>query len=453
MRYFLTFAALFFTLSSFSQGIWNKAATNNIWNRTKSDSVLIVPRDTTPTNGAFYLGAPVGDYGRLAVKDSSLYYYRGNRWDKINTTDISGLAERIAIYSQQNQLSYSDIQYSPSNFTGLDSVLEFKIGSHPILTRSAKLMTSDTIVLDNNGYHAIGDYSYITQASPGGSAFASFDIATRLNSPFDWAHFYAVQARPILEGSGGITGEFHSFQSLPTHTSTGVVDTLIGMKIENPLGAGTINKNFGIYIANQTRGTDNYAIYSAGGQSLFSGPILYANSGTGAPTFITRSSGAKLILWPDLSASSVDYGIGMLSNGIWMSVRQASTSNVFAFYGGTTRGASIDGTGKAVFGSASNPSSTLQSGGSFAAAQLATTGNITLTDQHFVVRIVNSAHVITLPTATTCTGRIYKLINYNTGANVTISSVNRDGVAVTLLPNNAKWTIQSDGTNWYVIND
>lgn len=94
MRYILTFAALFFTLSSFGQGIWNKAATNNIWNRTKADSVLIIPRDTTPTNGAFYLGAPVGDYGRVAIKDSSLYYYRGNQWKKL-ITDVGDIGPAV----------------------------------------------------------------------------------------------------------------------------------------------------------------------------------------------------------------------------------------------------------------------------------------------------------------------------------------------------------------------
>lgn len=84
---------------------------------------------------------------------------------------------------------------------------------------------------------------------------------------------------------------------------------------------------------------------------------------------------------------------------------------------------------------------------------LATSGNLTLSAAHYSVRVTNTAHAITLPAASTCSGRLYVLVNYNTGGNVTISSVNRDGAAVTALPNNAKWTIQSDGTNWYVIQD
>lgn len=91
--------------------------------------------------------------------------------------------------------------------------------------------------------------------------------------------------------------------------------------------------------------------------------------------------------------------------------------------------------------------------GAWAPPILATSGNLTLTEAHYTVRVTSSAHAITLPAASTCGKRIYVLVNYNTGGNVTISSVNRDGAAVTLLPNNAKWTVQSDGTNWYVITD
>ena len=84
---------------------------------------------------------------------------------------------------------------------------------------------------------------------------------------------------------------------------------------------------------------------------------------------------------------------------------------------------------------------------------IAPSGNLTLDATHSTVRVTNSTHVITLPAASTCVGRVYTLINYNTGGNVTISSVNRDGSATTSLPNNAKWVVQSDGTNWYVIQD
>jgi len=84
---------------------------------------------------------------------------------------------------------------------------------------------------------------------------------------------------------------------------------------------------------------------------------------------------------------------------------------------------------------------------------ISTSGSVTLTTSNMTVIVTNTAHVVTLPLASSCTGQVFNLVNYNTGGNVTISSVLRDGSATTIFPNNAKWTVQSNGTSWYVIKD
>lgn len=102
-----------------------------------------------------------------------------------------------------------------------------------------------------------------------------------------------------------------------------------------------------------------------------------------------------------------------------------------------------------------NPSSTLTVKGSVSLTHTVTTGNLTLTDAHNVVRVANSAHAITLPSAASAysggEGRVYTIVNYNTGGSATISSVQVYGAATTSIPNNTSWTIQSDGTNWILI--
>jgi hypothetical protein len=73
--------------------------------------------------------------------------------------------------------------------------------------------------------------------------------------------------------------------------------------------------------------------------------IDWAASGTGAPQFTTRTTGTKLLLYPALSDTQVDYAIGINSATLWSSVPVNSSSFYFKWYGGETQVASLDGTG------------------------------------------------------------------------------------------------------------
>lgn len=103
MRLLTTLALLFISSLTYGQGIWNQVNGNSKFWRLKADSVLIVPRDTTPTNNALYLGAPVGNYGRLAVKNGILYYHNDTLFKPVGgggniatkpkiITNVSGLS-------------------------------------------------------------------------------------------------------------------------------------------------------------------------------------------------------------------------------------------------------------------------------------------------------------------------------------------------------------------------
>jgi hypothetical protein len=71
--------------------------------------------------------------------------------------------------------------------------------------------------------------------------------------------------------------------------------------------------------------------------------IDFASGGIGAPAFTTRSAGTKLVLWPGVGASAVDYGLGINSSTLWFST--SSTSTQFQWYGGTTVAATLSGAG------------------------------------------------------------------------------------------------------------
>jgi hypothetical protein len=71
--------------------------------------------------------------------------------------------------------------------------------------------------------------------------------------------------------------------------------------------------------------------------------IYFPQNGLGIPTFTSRSPGAKLVLYPDISATSVGYSIGINTNTLWSSVTNTSAS--FHWYAGTTKVMDLSGVG------------------------------------------------------------------------------------------------------------
>ncbi|HEY1201696.1 MAG TPA: hypothetical protein VGE79_11970, partial [Niastella sp.] len=88
---------------------------------------------------------------------------------------------------------------------------------------------------------------------------------------------------------------------------------------------------------------------------------------------------------------------------------------------------------------------------SFPSATIST--NTTLDNTHYTVRCTVGGITVTLPTASSCPGRIYIIINYNTGGSVTTSAfLTATASSTTSISSGSTVQIQSDGTNWYKIN-
>lgn len=99
-----------------------------------------------------------------------------------------------------------------------------------------------------------------------------------------------------------------------------------------------------------------------------------------------------------------------------------------------------------------DPISTLESTGSFGAAIISTTGALTLNKTHFTV-IISATSAVTLPTASTVTGRIYIIVNKSGGTRtINPGYVNLSGATVTTLSNSASIIVQSNGSVWHQIN-
>jgi len=95
--------------------------------------------------------------------------------------------------------------------------------------------------------------------------------------------------------------------------------------------------------------------------SSISNMLLYNSSGIGPPTFTSRGTGTKIILFPSLASSAVDYAMGIDNSTLWYSVAQATNTNSFKFYAGTTEIMRITGDGRVGIGTTA-PGCTLDIG-------------------------------------------------------------------------------------------
>jgi hypothetical protein len=99
------------------------------------------------------------------------------------------------------------------------------------------------------------------------------------------------------------------------------------------------------------------------------------------------------------------------------------------------------------------PNSTLQLSGSFSSPIRTTAVNTSLGTNDFTLIITVKDLIITMPTAASCTGRIYVLKNISNGDNNTnINYLKENGDPETKISKAKIYWLQSDGTNWHLIN-
>ena len=136
--------------------------------------------------------------------------------------------------------------------------------------------------------------------------------------------------------------------------SSGVPDAASGTYIPGTYGAfraGTINStgSFNGRVLNVT-GTLNTAAGATNGQINLYGSngnfISWNTNGQGAPTTSVRSSGTKLVLYPDLNGGNTDTAIGTDNAGqtLWHSIKTGAQAS-FKWYIGSTEKAKLDNSG------------------------------------------------------------------------------------------------------------
>jgi hypothetical protein len=129
-----------------------------------------------------------------------------------------------------------------------------------------------------------------------------------------------------------------------TATTVNAFGAATALNLGAATGTTTVGNRLKLSRANSTAdGTGQILLDGATGNR-----IDWNTAGTAAPSFTTRSVGTKLTLYPSVTATAVDYAIGINSATLWNSVPQADAAMYFKWYGGETEVASLSGTGNLI---------------------------------------------------------------------------------------------------------
>ena len=117
----------------------------------------------------------------------------------------------------------------------------------------------------------------------------------------------------------------------------------------------TVNSSGNATFTGQHISTGANSTTTGGGQIYLNGAtgnrIDFNANGAAAPSFTPRSVGTKIVLYPGVDASNVDYAFGIEGNTLWSSV--PASGHQFKWYAGTTNIATLFGTGQLVLGTTS----------------------------------------------------------------------------------------------------
>lgn len=149
--------------------------------------------------------------------------------------------------------------------------------------------------------------------------------------------------------------------------------------------------------------------------------IQWPTNGTGPPALTTRSTGTRLVLNPQESGTTTDYGLGIDTNVLWFSV--PSTSQSFNWYAATTSLMTLTGTGNLTVGANLTVNNNLTVTGSTTLNGALTVANATNVtgEQNFTSALGNNGNIslnagTTILRVTTTTGGQNTLTGFTGGA-------------------------------------
>ncbi len=184
------------------------------------------------------------------------------------------------------------------------------------------LVVTNTVASDTNRRVRIGGHSTLNEVESGR---ITFDEAT--NTYSGTSNYCGLEFRH--DGSANalfLEGACTAPLNIMTFERTGDV----GINTTNPTEVLEIG------------GTDAKIYMNSANSNM----LYYSTIGVAAPTFTTRSLGTKVIFYPQVSATSVDYAMGITGSTLWSSVPEATSTYSHRWYSGITEHMRLRGDGR-----------------------------------------------------------------------------------------------------------
>jgi len=172
-----------------------------------------------------------------------------------------------------------------------------------------------------------------------------YDNSYRLGMNFNsGGRILNIFSTTLGDGAGAIT---FSTRSGAGSSNTDYGTERVRILSNGNVGIGTASPGSTLEVNGQIRVSSANNTANGGGQLYLNGAtgnrIDFNINGFAAPSFTTRSVGTKIVLYPAVNATNVDYAIGIDAGVLWNSVNLTTSS--FKWYAATTNIATLDGTG------------------------------------------------------------------------------------------------------------
>ena len=368
--------------ASNSNALSQKADSISTYTKTNIDALLSGKLDIstfsafqTTNTTAIGAKAPQSTTYTKSEVDSSVGVVQGNLNVYMSTNDASvGLKYNTSdfnAFAAANTSALNTKQPMSSNLSGIDQ---------PLSTLSAPTFNAITLSTTNALNVQSGCILYANAAGDlkfrNGGSNGSFFIGADQNNPLrlglnntntcyiDYASGCIISSAMEsisttsgalqVKGGTGIVGNLNVGGTLNL-SNTGTSLSVTGLSSfgnANVLGLLSVN---GTLTVNNTSDT---SVTFAGGVAVtkalnVSGTVNLANStsnlitfgpvGVAPPAFTTRSTGTKIIFYPSISSTTMDWAMGMENNTLWSSV--TNTGGLFKWYGGTSNAMTLSGAG------------------------------------------------------------------------------------------------------------
>jgi hypothetical protein len=239
----------------------------------------------------------------------------------------------------------------------IDSATNF-LGTINAVPVNFRTNNQNRVLISSNGYVGIGTTTPGDRLTITSTATNAWDRRLRIGAPTTLNQ--VESGRLTFEESVSIYSGTANYCGIEFRHDGSVNSLFLEGGCTAPINIMTFERtgDVGINTADPTQaleiGGTSAQIYM---NSATSNMLYFNSNGVALPAFTTRSAGTKLVYYPQVSATSVDYATGIESGTLWNSIPLANSGHQFNWYAATTELMRLRGDGRLGIGT-TNPLAT-----------------------------------------------------------------------------------------------